>query len=311
MMRFRRGPVLLWLGIATTAAAQTRPEELPLAPASAGAARIRNALRANDLVQAQNAADELARREPESYESSFWTGYVAYRQGTFYSAIRALRKAEKLDSNSVVLKVLALSYLGAHQDRLFLLKMREAQQNQPADFAPYYYLGRYYDSEMADFGKAAGYFEQALARHAGHVASHYYLGHCLEEQQRPDHAEAEYRKAIALAEHQGMSDALSYEGLARLRLSANDSAGALAFAQRAVELAPGASSAHKLLGRVYSESGRPLDATREWESASAIDPTDTATLYRLYRTYKSLGDAGKARAALANYQRMAALYGTN
>src|SRR3954467_6740143 len=79
----------------------------------------------------------------ENANSLFRAGYSAYHQGNYYDAIRTLRRAEALDPNPSVLKLLALSYYGAHQNRLFLLKMNAAVQKQPADFIPYYYLGRY------------------------------------------------------------------------------------------------------------------------------------------------------------------------
>jgi tetratricopeptide (TPR) repeat protein len=284
-----------------------------LLPASADAVvqRIRQALAANDLDRARRGAKELATREPGGFEAAFWNGYVALRQARYYDAIRALRRAEALNPSPSVLKVLALSYSAAHQQRLFLLKMREAQQKQPSDFAPYYYLGRYFETEESDWGRAAEYFERALARRPDHARGHSYLGHCYEEQQKPEQAEAEYRRAMELADGQHIQDSLPYQGLARLRLAANRAAEAVPFAQRAVEIAARDAAAHKLLARAYAETGRDAEAAAEWRASSALDPTDASTLYRLYRSYVSLGDGEKARAALEDYRRIAALYGTN
>jgi tetratricopeptide (TPR) repeat protein len=279
---------------------------------SAGVARIRQALAANDLALARKETEELAWREPRNFEAPFWAGYLAFKQGQYYDAIRALRRAEALDPNSFVLKLLAVSYYGAHQHRLFLLKIRAAQQKQPEDFAPYYYLGRYYDSELTDFSRAAGYFEQALARRPDHVRSHYYLGHCYEAEQKVEHAKAEYRRALELAESQGSNDgSLPYQGLARLELSANRPAEALGFAKRSVELGPRDAAGHKLLAKTYSDLGRDSEATAEWKMAAQLDPTDASALYRLYRGYLSIGEAEKAEQALARYKQIAASYGTN
>jgi tetratricopeptide (TPR) repeat protein len=240
-----------------------------------------------------------------SDSSEFARGYQAMRTGEYHDAIRALRRAEKRDPGPNVLKALAISYYGAHQYRLFLLKMREAQRKEPDDFAPYYYLGRYCDSELTDFPAAAAYFQQALARNPDHFRSHYYLGHCYEAEQKAGQAEAEYQKAI------GANDGLAYQGLARLRLSANQPAEALPFAERAVKLGPRAAAAHKLLARTCSELGRNADAAREWKISAELDPTDASVRFRLYRIYVALGQAENARAALAEYKTIAALYGTN
>jgi len=296
------------------AAAQDSREGLLPPPAldrSLRMAGIRQALAAGDFTRAAQAIAELAQREPADFEGPFWTGYLAFRERNYYDAIRALRRAEALDPNAFVLKTLAVSYYAAHQYKLFVLKMGEARSKQPGDWAPYYYLARYYDSEVTDFAKAAEYFQQALERNPAHYRSHYFLGHCYEAQQKSEQAEREYRRALELAEQQGVDDSLPYQGLARLRLAASRPAEALPFAGRAVELGPRDAAAHKVLARVCSELGRNTEAAAEWRTAASLDPTDAAAWFRLYRSYLALGEKAKAREALVQYRKIAALYGTN
>jgi tetratricopeptide (TPR) repeat protein len=279
---------------------------------SLGVGRIRQAIAARDLALAQKEAEELRLREQTSSEPLFWAGYVALRQGHNYDAIRDLRRAESLNPNEPVLKLLAVSYYAAHQPKLFLIKIRAAQQKQPDDFAPYYYLGRYYDTDVSDYSQAADNFGLALARQPDHFRSHYYLGHCYEAQARLEQAETEYRRALELADRQGVNDGgLPYQGLARLRLAADKPDEALAFARRAVERSPRDAAAHKLLARAYWQTRRNADAVREWEISAKLDPTDASARYRLYRGYISLGETEKARSALAEYKHIAELYGTN
>jgi tetratricopeptide (TPR) repeat protein len=303
--------ILLTLPFA--AAQETRDGLLPPAAQdrSAGVAPIREALAARNMAAAANAAEKLRLREPSNSEALFWAGYVALAQGQYYDAIRYLRRAEAFDPNAFVLKSLAASYYSAHQSRLFLLKMRAAQQKQPEDFAPYYYLGRYLDSELTDFSAAADSFKQALARQPDHFRSHYYLGQCYEAMGKPEQAEAEYRRALELTERQESGAGLPYQGLARLRLAGNRPAEAMAFAKRAVELGPRDASSHKLLARAYSDLGQSAEAMVEWEASAELDPTDAVPPYRLYRGYLSLAETEKAKSALAQYQKVAALYGTN
>ena len=315
MPGLRRSPACL-SSLVFCAASLAAPQEnveslIPPAPLnrSAADADIRQAFAANDLALAQKQIEELAARKPRSFESYFWAGYLALRQGKRYEAIRKLRQAEALDPNPAVLKLLAVSYYAARQHRLFLLEIRAAQQKQPANFAPYY-LGRYYDSELADSVRAAEYFRQALALQPGHIRSHYYLGHCYEVEQKTEQG-GRVPPAAQLAERQGANEGLPYQGLARLRLSANRPAEALAFAKRAAELESTDSAGHKLLARAYSDLGSNLEAAAEWKIASDLDPTDASALYRLHRCYDLLGEAEKSRAALAQYRKIAALYGTN
>jgi tetratricopeptide (TPR) repeat protein len=187
--------------------------------------------------------------------------------------------------------------------------MNAAAEKAPADFAPYYFLGRYYDSERSDFATAEKYFRQALERNPNHARSHYHLGYCFEVEQNMPAAEKEYQRAIELAGD--LTYEAPYRGLARLQLAANQPAKALPFAKQAVELAPRQAAPHKLLARIYSELGNEAEAAPEWERAAALDPTDASTLYRLYRTYTALEKVEKAKSALARYKKTAARYGTN
>jgi tetratricopeptide (TPR) repeat protein len=279
---------------------------------SAGVTPIRQAIAARDLTLAQTKTEELCLREPGTSEPLLWAGYVALGQGKFYDAIRYLRRAESLDPNVFVLKLLAVSYYAAHQPRLFLLKIRAAQQKQPDDFAPYYYLGRYFDSDLGDFSQAVDNFKRALARQPDHFHSHYYLGQCYETEGEAERAEVEYRRALELAERQRAADiGLPYQGLARLRLSSQRPAEALQFAKRAAELLPRDATSHKLLAKTYLELGQNAESAAEWEITGELDPTDASPQYRLYRIYLASGDAEKARSALARYKQIAASYGTN
>jgi len=196
------------------------------------------------------------------------------------------------------------------QYRLFVLKMDQAVRLDPDDFAPYYYLGRYYESELSDFSQAARYFEKAIERYPAHFRSHYHLGYFYEVEHQEEVAELCYRRAIELADRQHVPYSPPFQGLARLRLAANRAEEALLFAQRAVELDPKDASAHKLLGRIYSQLGRHSEAAAAWELSASLDPTDASSLYRLYRVYSLLGQNEKAESALSRYRRIAARYGT-
>ncbi|HWB99934.1 MAG TPA: tetratricopeptide repeat protein [Bryobacteraceae bacterium] len=268
-------------------------------------AGIRQALLLGDLVRARTQAASLEAEEPRNCEGPFWQGYLALRSGEFYDAIRALRRAEALTPTPAVRKVLAVAYYGAHQQRLFARVMRQVLAERPQDFAPYYYLGRYYESDLTDFAQAAALFRQAIERNPTHWRSHYYLGHCLEVQQKWAEAEAEYQQARSLG------DGLAEQGLARLRLAADRPAEALPLARKAADLAPRDAATHKLLARVYSEIGREKEAAAEWKLATTLDPADVSSLYRLYRAYQSAGDVAQAQAALKQYQKIVARYGTN
>ena len=113
-------------------------------------AQIRLAFRSRDLSLMQTKIEELIRQEPVNFEGYFWGGFLAIQRRNNHDAVRLLRRAEARDANSYVLKLLAISYYSLGQFRLFTATMEKAMQAKPDDFAPYYYLGRYYVSTDAE-----------------------------------------------------------------------------------------------------------------------------------------------------------------
>lgn len=287
-----------------------------LPPASADhsptVAQIREAFRSKNLSFMRKKSDELIRQAPTNFEGYFWRGCLELQRRNHYDAVRFLRRAEALDANSYVLKQLAFSYYFLGQFRLFTLTMKEAMLKQPADFAPYYYLGRYYVSPYApNFTRAASYFQEALERNPNHYASYYYLGYCHEAERKLKDAEREYRRSMELADGEGRKFALPRQGMARVRLLETRPAEALQFAVQAVEMAPNDAASHAVLAKVYTALGQPAQATPEWERAAALDPTDPAPWYHLYQAYSKLGNKENASRALTKYQKLITLYGND
>lgn len=272
-------------------------------------AAIRSSLASGNLAGAQTASDRLMGLEPTNFEGYFWRGFVELQRENGYDAVRFLRRAEALDANPYVLKLLAVAYYTLRQFHLFTLEMNEAMQSQPEDYAPYYYLGRYYVSdEVTDWDKAADYFKRATERNPKYFPSYYYLGYCYEVRGRWAEAERQYRQAIQLADATSSKFALPYEGLARLRLLENRAADALPFAQRAVELAPNDAEGHEALAKAYADMGRRAEAVPEWERAAVLNPTDASPYYHLYQIYMASGQKEKATFAYAKFKKLSALY---
>jgi len=274
-------------------------------------AQIRQAFRSRDLPSVRQKAEELIGQEPVSFEGYFWRGFVELQQRNHYDAVRFLRRAEALDANASVLKLLAVSYYFLDQFQLFTLTMNEALWKQPADAAPHYYLGRYYASTDApDFPRAADHFREALKREPNDYASHYYLGFSREAQRDLKEAEGEYLRSMELAEAAGEKFSLPHQGMSRLRLLEGRLTDALELGTRAAELAPNDAESHVILAKTYAALGRSVEATREWERAAVLGRTDPIPYYHLYRTYSTLGDKEKADQALRKYEMLVKIYGT-
>jgi tetratricopeptide (TPR) repeat protein len=289
-------------------------ELLPPAAAdqSLSLAKIRTAIASNDFPSAQAAIENLIKLAPKNFEGYFWRGFLEFQKHNYSDAVLSLRRAQALDSNIQILKVLGLSYYFLGQFRLFARTMQEAIEREPKDFAPYYYLGRYYAStDSADFAKATGYLQIGLQRKPDHYPSHYYLGYCEESERKLKEAEAEYLRSIELSDAAGQPFASPQQGMARLRLLNMKPLEALPFARKAVSLDARDASGHEVLARVYTDLHRPAEAATEWKLAAELEPTNPAPFYRLYRIYLEAGNEQDADKAFATYKSLVAIYGSN
>jgi tetratricopeptide (TPR) repeat protein len=265
-------------------------ELTPLLPPPTPASQaIREAVMAGELVSAAHLTESL---EPETRD--LWRAILAIVRNDTTTAIRALRKAGQP-------KALGVAYYIARQHLLFRDQMAEAIRKDPADFGPYYYLGRHYDSDLDDAEQAARWFREALNRNPNYARARSYLGSCLERLGRTEEAEAAYKASANLPSSQ--------LGLARLALAAGDPASAQSFVEKALAGDPGDSAAFKLAARVYTALNRPRDAARALESSAALSPRDASTQYQLYRAWQSLGNAAKAASAFEEFERLRTIYG--
>lgn len=273
--------------------------------------QIRRALSSRDFKQMRNAVNELIRFDPHNWKGYFWQGFLDLQLQDGDDSVRSLRKAEALDANSSVLKLLAIAYYTLRQYHLFILTMQGAIQKNPEDFAPYYYLGRYYVStEASDFGKAATYFQKALRRNPRHALSWYYLGYCYEVRRKLADAEIDYKRSMKLAGDAPDNFALPYEGMARLRLLESKPSDALSYAKKAVELDPNDAASRTILAEVYEALGQRADAIPEWDRVTELDQADAVPYYHLFQIYAATGMKDKASHALANFKRLVAIYGS-
>lgn len=238
-----------------------------------------------------------------------WTGYLKLRTGDTAGAIRDLRRAEREGLAAETAKLEGLAYYAARQYKLFLRKMDEAMRAEPGDAAPHYYLGRHYESDLKDFGRAAEAFRQALARDAVHLPSHYHMGYCAEMRGQWDEAAAAYRAAADLAGKVNSGYGFPWQGLARVELQLGRPDSALPLAKKAALLGPRDAEAQRVLARVCATLGRRDEAIAAWEQVAQLDTTDPAPQYQLFQLYQKAGDEGKSKAALERFRRLQQLYG--
>jgi tetratricopeptide (TPR) repeat protein len=259
-----------------------------LPPADPATDVIAQAIRSGDTARA---AELLASLDPATRTQ--WAGILAITQNDANGAIRILRKGDYP-------KALGVAYYLAGQKILFREQMAEAIRRSPDDFGPYYYLGRYYDSDVDDTEKPL----DCSGSHSRRIA----LCPCAFSPRRlsgKNGSECGKPKPLITLR----SVPLSLLGLARLRLTIGDPASALIFIQNAIGLNPRDTMALKLAARIYRELNRPLDAVRVLESAALSAPREASIRYQLARLYRLMGDHAKSSAALDDFERLRAIYG--
>ncbi|MEP6538753.1 MAG: tetratricopeptide repeat protein [Bryobacteraceae bacterium] len=274
--------IVLW----QAAACAQVPDLVPLLPApSPQTEAIRHHLFAGDLDKAAADARSL---------DPVWQGILAITRHEPDKAIRILRHTKEA-------KALGVAYYLAGQYVLFRAQMEEAIRSSPDDFSAYYYLGRYYDSELDKPEEAARWLQKALDRNPGYPQARSFLGSCLERLGRNAEAGKAYQASAILPRSQ--------IGLARLRLAAGDTASALALVEKALSSDPRDLAGQKLEARIYAGQDRPRDSLRALENAAKLAPRDASIQYQIYRTWSSLGETARAADALREFERLRAVYG--
>jgi Flp pilus assembly protein TadD len=305
------------IALVTMDGATTRdaPEELAiLLPASsqdsAPAIEIRARFRSRKFADVAQLSDALIQSHPGSWEGYFWKGVAAIQQREFYSAVRNLRAAEKLEPmHNAVAKNLAIAYYLLDQQQLFEIKMKEAIALDPDDFAPHYYLGRYYlSSSHFEASIAVESFSRALAKRPGDAASSCFLGIALEGMGQFDRAREQFVRAVEQAGTQGLIAGLAYQGFSRLAL-AEDAQTALDFARKAIAADPKSAEAQLQLAKSAAAVGDKNLQLTAVHSAAALARNEARPQYQLIQLYRQLGDEAAARSATADYQRSVSCFG--
>lgn len=268
-----------------------QPAELaPLLPPEQEITRdVRQALVAGDLARANELSNQLA--DPQR---AIWRGLFAIVRNEPANAIRLLPRTGTP-------KLLGVAYYMVRQHILFRQQMEEAIRTTPADFGPYYYLGRHYDSDVDNPEEAARWFRQALERRPDFIRARAYLGYCLERSGKMVEAEREYRQSLRIPQ--------SLAGMARLRLAENDTRGAAEWIDKAMAAESRDVGIVKLAARIYADAARRPDSLRALELAAQLAPRDATVPYQLWRAYQAIGEPAKAAQAKAAFERLRSIYG--
>jgi len=259
--------------------------------------------------EAAAAARQALAEDPGGAQAHYLLGVALWGLEDKVGSIQALRSAEKLGLDAAYLhKTLGLAYYAVNQFRLFEQQMERAAELAPDDPAPYFRLGRYFESVHDDFERAVELYDQALARDPDHLRSHYFKGRSLALLRRTQEAERSYRSAIKLVRQQDERFSAPYRALAGL-LQNDEPRRALELARQAVELEPELAENRFVLGAVHEAAGRLEKAAEAFRAALELDPEDGKTHFRLFRLYQRLDRPQQAQAHRERFEALKAVYG--
>jgi Flp pilus assembly protein TadD len=151
--------------------------------------------------------------------------------------------------------------------------------------------------EKNDYAAAIPPLQKFIAEKPDVAYAHFQLAYAYTALKRPEDAQAEYEKCVALDPK--MPEAQLNLGILVLE---KDPAAAVVALRKAVELLPSQSRPRYLLGLAQERSGDLAGAAESFEGASRLDPKDVESLAHLGRMYLKSNRAadaeGKFRAVL-------------
>lgn len=207
------------------------------------------------------------------------------------------------------LKIVALDYvlLGSYADASKWLA--QSVEQDPKDAEAWYYLGRAKYSENR-FEEAIGAFMRCLEREPRNVKAQSNLGLSYAGLNRVPEAQAAFLKAIGWQGDSPKKNAEPYIDLGDLLIQQNRAAEAVAYLQKAVEIAPQESRAREKLGSAYLNLNDFSAAQTQLEAAVGFDAQNASLHYLLGTVYRKQGKTDKAKTEFERFQSLKQNSGT-
>lgn len=247
------------------------------------------------LGKAPNCAGTLYRLGRVYFDRHDWSRSAEY-------LLRSLRIELRNDRAHLIL---GLDYVQLNRlvdaERELLLAV---EQNPQSDENQYMAGRLFFTKSKVD--DAIYFFYQALRLNPTHYKAHHSLGLCFTNIGSYALAESYYKKAIELADAQGVNFAQGYLDLAELLtgIEAPRAAEGEVFARQAAELSGGSSQAHYLVGKALYRQGKHTQALPELIEAARLDPNHSRPHYLLAKIYLKMGRKAEAKNAWETFEHL-------
>jgi Flp pilus assembly protein TadD len=267
---------------------------------------VRHDIEENHFAQAEAKARLALQHDANSADARYLLAYALMRQGKATEALPEYTRAAMLRKpNAEELRGVAQSYvlLGDYDDAEKWLKL--SIQTNPKDADSWYNFGRlrYTQNRFAD---AAACFVKVLELAPRSVKAENNLGLAFEGLNKPADAEKAYRQAVAWQDAEPKSAASEQPllNLGIILLHSNDPGQARPLLERAMAIAPKDPRIHEQLGQLDLRESRYVDAQREFKAAVDLDPGRSSLHFLLGQAYRRLGKQADATAEFAESARL-------
>ena len=235
------------------------------------------------------------KQEPESADLLYKLALVLRLEGKTQESLQTYTQAAALRRPTASeLRSVALDYVRLNDYDDAIRWLRVALTLSPRDVEVLYSLGRCLYTQN-QFHEAEAAFTEALHVDPGHLKSEENLGLTLSAENRPAQAEVALRTAAKWAEQRHISDPWPYVDLGSFLIDQQQSADALPYLRKALQLDPAAALNHQNLGRALLAIGNSAEGIVELEAAAKITPDDPRIHFQLGHAYRDAGQPEKAR----------------
>jgi tetratricopeptide (TPR) repeat protein len=225
-----------------------------------------------------------------------------FNEKRYSESLAVLQRSLALNARDAeAYKLIALDAI--RLDRLDVAEpaLRSAAEIAPGDFAPRFHLGALLFTKGL-FESARLELEKAIQLNPEYMPSHVFLGLALEELGSEQTALASYRRAIQMADRQGLRSEMPSLSLGRLLYRLDRVDESLPPLKRAAELNPSSADAWLALGKTLFALSRNAEAVDALARSEALDPDQPDTHYVLARVYTATGRSEDAAGELRRFQ---------
>jgi tetratricopeptide (TPR) repeat protein len=284
--------------------AGTRGSGVSAADDPARVAQLEQYIKDAKWAEVEPLLTKYVEERPKSSWGFYALGYTYFAQKKIGESIKALAKSLQLDlKNAESHKILGRNLMIIGRFDAAQIEFEQAIRYQPDSAESHYNLGKLF-SIQDNWEPARKAFEDALRIDPSYLEALDGLGFALEALGDDAGAIAKYEEAIRLNQARGGQFASAHVNLSAYFNRTGDSAKAIEYARKAIELDSNSDRAWFQKAKADEREGRLNDAVTALNTAISINPRASSYYYVLAGVYRQLGWTDESRKALELFKRL-------